>query len=223
MDDGLDDLSQEEQSAIRDVLERVDVDRIAEATGVSRRQALQVIAATGVGIAVGGVGTNALVGNAQAAASTSDSDGNVGLPSNRVDVFADGVDSNSLSTDAVGNDGSPVTLNDPLSAGEGDPTFDFWNLTLTDTEKTAANPNLNDFDGLLQIYDGVRNIAAVVWFDSNQDAVTLLINYGSNISTTEGTSDSTNIYWDSTNNRYEIENQEGEEVTYYIFGFYDAV
>lgn len=51
-----------------------------------------------VGSAAGLVGAG-LMGQASADASTTDPDGDVGTPSNRLDVFADGVDSNSVDTE----------------------------------------------------------------------------------------------------------------------------
>jgi len=76
----------------------IDVDAIAQETGTSRRQVLQIIAAVGVGSIAGGVSVSQLVSEAQAQASTSDSDGNVGTPADRVDVFADGVDASVIDT-----------------------------------------------------------------------------------------------------------------------------
>jgi len=77
----------------------IDVDAIAQETGTSRRQVLQIIAAVGVGSIAGGVSVSQLVSEAQAQASTSDSDGNVGTPADRVDVFADGVDASVIDTE----------------------------------------------------------------------------------------------------------------------------
>jgi len=79
----------------------IDVDAIAQETGTSRRQVLQIIAAVGVGSIAGGVSVSQLVSEAQAQASTSDSDGNVGTPSDRVDVFADGVDASVIDTENI--------------------------------------------------------------------------------------------------------------------------
>ena len=68
----------------------------ARASGaLSRRDLLKAGGTLG---ALGLVGGSA-VGSSAADASTSDSDSNAGRPSDRVDVFADGVDANSVSTD----------------------------------------------------------------------------------------------------------------------------
>jgi len=92
-------LSPEKQSQLVDLVENGEIDAISEATGLSRRQILQVGAALGVGSVAGGLSASELVRKVRADASTSDGDGNVGLPGDRVDVFAEGVDANSVNTD----------------------------------------------------------------------------------------------------------------------------
>jgi len=72
-----------------------DVDDVDE-SDVSRRDILKVISALGVGAVAGGLSTSQLVDAVSAAASTTDNDGNVGAPNNRVDVFADGINANSI-------------------------------------------------------------------------------------------------------------------------------
>lgn len=62
--------------------------------GLSRRQAMGALAS----IAGGATLATALTQAVAADASTSDGDGDVGQPGNRVDVFADGVDATSVST-----------------------------------------------------------------------------------------------------------------------------
>lgn len=87
-EDPLADLSVEEQRALVELAQaRVD-------GRVNRRDVL----AGGAGAALGAAGLAGLVGGAQADASTSDGDGNVGTPSNRVDVFSDGIDTVSIDT-----------------------------------------------------------------------------------------------------------------------------
>jgi len=103
----------------------IDVDAIAQETGTSRRQVLQIIAAVGVGSIAGGVSVSQLVSEAQAQASTSDGDGNVGTPADRVDVFADGVDASVIDTENANIGGRQlVTL---------DPNGDLSSATATDT------------------------------------------------------------------------------------------
>jgi len=62
------------------------------ARGVSRRELLQAGGALGVGGVLGGGGIAAATQTAAADASTSDSDGNMGTPSDPVDAFVDGID-----------------------------------------------------------------------------------------------------------------------------------
>jgi hypothetical protein len=71
---------------------------------INRRQALGLLAGVGIGGAAGALGTGAV----KADASTSDSDGNVGLPGDRVDVFGDGVDAVSLSAEDLSFSDTPV-------------------------------------------------------------------------------------------------------------------
>jgi hypothetical protein len=90
--------------------------------GVSRRELLQAGGALGVGGLLGGGGGYALTQEAKAQAATDDSDGNVGTPDDRVDVFADGVDSNVVS--AADELSPPVVateadLPDPANTPEG--------------------------------------------------------------------------------------------------------
>jgi len=82
--------------------------------GVSRRELLQAGGALGVGGLLGGGGGYALTQDARGQAATDDSDGNVGTPDDRVDVFADGVDGNVVSA------GHKLNNADLTSATEGE-------------------------------------------------------------------------------------------------------
>jgi len=55
-------LSPEKQSQLVDLVENGEIDAISEATGLSRRQILQVGAALGVGSVAGGLSASELVG-----------------------------------------------------------------------------------------------------------------------------------------------------------------
>jgi len=66
---------------------------------ISRREFATAAGALGVGSLLGGGGVGAMTETAAADASTTDGDWNVGSPNNRGDVFADGLDSKSVSTD----------------------------------------------------------------------------------------------------------------------------
>jgi len=100
----------------------------ARASGALSRRGL--LKAGGTLGALGLVGGSA-VGSSAADASTSDSDSNAGRPSDRVDVFADGVDATSVSTN------------------EGQVTNEtFVRLTRSsDTASTSAGDFVNLFDG----------------------------------------------------------------------------
>lgn len=84
---------------------------------VSRRDALALAG----GALVGGAAGGGLVGSAAADASTSDSDGDVGLPGDRVDVFADGVSANSVTTDVENDEVYNIdTSDDPQAIHDND-------------------------------------------------------------------------------------------------------
>lgn len=68
--------------------------------GPTRRGLMQGAGALGVGALLGG-GASHAIDPVAADASTSDSDGDVGTPSNRLDVFADGVDTTSIDADEL--------------------------------------------------------------------------------------------------------------------------
>jgi len=93
---------------------------------ISRRGALALLGATGVG-AGSVLGGNEIIGSAKADASTSDSDGNVGTQDDRVDVFADGVDTISI------NSGGP------LSDGDGTER-QIWIIANGASDPTGADP-----------------------------------------------------------------------------------
>lgn len=68
--------------------------------GLSRRDLMKASGGVGLGAILGG-GSIAATQGAGAQPSTSDSDGNVGIPSDRVDVFSDGINANSIDTEAL--------------------------------------------------------------------------------------------------------------------------
>jgi len=94
-------LEPDKQQQLVDLVQEGDVEAVANATGMSRRSVILAAAALGVGTIGGGVTAKELIQEAQAAASTTDSDGNVGTPQNPVDIFADGISSSSLNTDEL--------------------------------------------------------------------------------------------------------------------------
>lgn len=71
--------------------------------GLTRRQAMTAVGAIAGGATLG-TAIRKSIGIASADASTSDDDGDVGTPENRVDVFADGVDVNTISLSSAPSD-----------------------------------------------------------------------------------------------------------------------
>ena len=122
-------LSPDKQAELVQLVENGDLDSIADATGIDRRTVLKIGAALGVGSVAGGLSARELVQEARAAADTTDADGNVGLPGDRVDVFAEGIDSNSVSTGQMtigglaavnGIDAGSVTTSGVDASGQDD-------------------------------------------------------------------------------------------------------
>lgn len=77
--------------------------------GLSRRDLMKASGGVGLGALLGG-GSIAATQTGAADPSTSDSDGNVGLPGDRVDVFSDGIDANSIETEQLLNRSLPVRV-----------------------------------------------------------------------------------------------------------------
>jgi hypothetical protein len=117
-------LTPSEIQTLKDLAQSVDSDtdlnQLSDATGVSRRDILKIGAALGVGTIAGGVSAKELVQEARAAADTSDSDGNVGLPGDRVDLFAEGADiSGTATANQVGTSSDRFTgFAESLDAGK---------------------------------------------------------------------------------------------------------
>lgn len=103
-------LAPEKQQQLVDLVESNDIEALATKTGLTRRQILGIGATLAGSGALGGYAATEAIDPAQAQADTGDSDGNVGLPTDRVDVFADGIDSNSLSTDQLISESIPTLV-----------------------------------------------------------------------------------------------------------------
>lgn len=99
-----------------------DLRQAKEEGRISRRDALKVAGALGLGGVVGGAGGASMFGTAAGGASTSDSDGNVGLPGDRVDVYADGVDGISAGLENVQYTGNVLHTITVRKDGSGDAT-----------------------------------------------------------------------------------------------------
>lgn len=109
---------------------------------LDRRDALALL----TGGAVGGGAALSAVGTAAAGASTSDSDGNVGTPTDRVDVFADGVD---ISDNMVDNNGGTLIQENVASGSvqlsSGSATVDTGiSESTTATFYVALGPDTDD-------------------------------------------------------------------------------
>jgi hypothetical protein len=179
----------------------IDVDAIAQETGTSRRQVLQVIAAVGVGSIAGGVSVSQLVAEAQAQASTSDNDGNVGTPSDRVDVFSDGIDSNTIDTGEVdsatyiGEEGNLIANRIKLG---------FQRVDGDSSEEFLPSLSTSEKRGFLSLQAG-DNTGLFLLRGADSDVVTI-----SAPDDLGGTSSAFYaIYWSSTNSQYQLENDAG--------------
>jgi len=86
-------------------------------------------------------------------------------------------------------------------------------ITLGDAEKAG----LNDEDAVNKVVTVVNtddNTSAVVHLQGGGNSVSILAQSGSTFGTSEDTDAQTNIYWDSGNSRYELNNEKGGERTY---------
>jgi hypothetical protein len=144
-------------------------------------------------------------GSAAGAASTSDSDGDVGEPGDRVDLFADGVDSNSVSTDEVLNSaiGDSINYIDPVWLAQSDAWWYHWMYdTLDGYEQTtsgSASLSLTSFQlqmntgstsgSVVQIERQPTTRLATPSWDKNR-----VSRWGVNIE--DSTSDRTDYYYD---------------------------
>jgi hypothetical protein len=131
---GPDDFSAQDWQELYEIKEQVD--QTAEQTGIPRRDILKGAGLLAAGSLAGGISAQQaierFVQEAEAQASTSDSDGNVGTPSDRVDVFADGVDATSASIEDIENGNwydNPVV----------DPDTTDWGQALTDAVSSASS------------------------------------------------------------------------------------
>lgn len=130
-----------------------------------------------------------------------------------------------LTTGSIGNGGSPISLSDPFETPNATVEFDVWSVpssgTISDGNKAALNPNADDFSGAILIYEPSSSVFGFLGIDSASSAVNIVAQNGSNITTSEDNDQTTNVYWDSGNSRFEINNEEGGGRRYRIGGFYD--
>lgn len=87
--------------------------------------------------------------------------------------------------------------------------------TLSDGDKAALLGG-NTPDVVLTVVNVDDNTSALVHLAGSGNAVNILAQSGSSFGTTEGNDTTTNIYWDSGNSRYEINNEKGGDRTYNV-------
>ena len=87
--------------------------------------------------------------------------------------------------------------------------------TLADSGKEALNGGNVD-NQIISVVNVDDNTGALVHLAGGGNAATILAQDGSAFGTTEGSDGTTNIYWDSSNSQYEINNEKGGERTYYV-------
>lgn len=88
-------------------------------------------------------------------------------------------------------------------------------VTLSDQGKAG----LNDEDAVNKVATIVNtddNTSAIVHLQGGGNSVSILAQSGATFGTSEDTDAQTNVYWDSGNSRYELNNENGGERTYEI-------
>jgi hypothetical protein len=219
-------LEPDKQQQLVDLVQEGDVDAVADATGMSRRSVILAAAALGVGTIGGGVTARELIQEAQAAASTTDGDGNVGTPQNPVDVFADGISSNSVNTEQLGNNGSTVTLTDRLNSitpssistvlglGESIRLISGQNQTIADDNKVVLRGDA-EFGNATRfiIKNNDDNTAAVI-----SSAGASVSFDESSVGWTTTDSDGDNCVFVDSNGDLVLKNRTGDSKTYRIGG-----
>lgn len=164
----LDDFTPEQLNALQDIAQaRID-------DSLSRRDALKALGMVGGGAATGAIGGATLTQGAKADASTTDSDGDVGQPNDRVDGFFDGVDATSVSADETQNKNyvePQVTTTEGTSYTADLSTANYHKITLTgDVSVGLSNVDATDTNSvvlhLVQDSTGGRTpsfVPTVVW------------------------------------------------------------
>lgn len=88
--------------------------------------------------------------------------------------------------------------------------------TLSDSGKAEIVSGHRSADLVVTVVNEDDHTAALVYLGGSGDTVSILAQDGSSYGTTEGNDGTTNIYWDSGNTQYEINNEKGGERTYRI-------
>ena len=100
-----------------------------------------------------------------------------------------------------------------INASDSDNSYGVESQRPSDTEKLELLPDLTTGDkaGLLIARQAAST--ALLTVTGNANAVNLIADPSGGFDTTEGNGGTMNIYWDSTNSRYELENQVGSSRT----------
>lgn len=162
-------LSTGEQRKLVNLVKYGDIQEISEETGLSRRQVLGIGGALLASAGVGGVTADQIIQEVKADASTTDSDGNVGLPGDRVDLYADGIDSNVVSArsvesvaDVVVKPGGDVTRVE-TETNSGDHVFIGGDHTVSDALTFSGLTDVTlSLAGTLTLDDGGTAAGAVI-------------------------------------------------------------
>jgi len=120
--------------------------KVASAVGgVTRREMLAGAGILGGGALLGSGGTAALTGDAQAAASTTDGDGDIGTPANPEDVYADALAVFDGANNQIGSFDETGIQTPSVNTDEGDITNEtFVKATLTSTKSGLASDTYHD-------------------------------------------------------------------------------
>jgi hypothetical protein len=137
---------------------------------------LKIAAALGIGSLAGGGAASKLVGSAAAQADTSDSDGNVGLPGDRVDVFADGVDAaGPVEAPSVSTDDASVTNAPTLSTIDDETRTVFLK---PDTSATVSGLDAISATDATKVTTGVSTTATTIMPTNVRSALHLVHGQG---------------------------------------------
>lgn len=114
-------------------------------------------------------------------------------------------------TGASGTDGQVLTSDGSAAAWESVSDAAPRTLTLADTA-TDALLDTASTTAKVTVIDGSNDELAEYFVRGSNTDAQLVVDSATNFSETEGNAGTINVYWDSTNSRYEIENQTGASV-----------
>ena len=138
-DDPLEELSRDEKQAL------VNLVKNDNGFDLSRRDVLALAGGASLGAVIGGTGYSAM-GSAKADASTSDSDGNVGLPNDPVDAWIEGLAGPTASPIDLGSDIVPDT-DASYDLGSSSNQFNNAYMSNAEVESATVNQSMTDASG----------------------------------------------------------------------------